>query len=277
VYYYGARYYDPRISIFVSVDPLAEQTMEPYLYTGNNPIMFTDPTGMSKDGIDNDYLLDENNKIIGVHYNNNKDRYFKKSNKSSTSQEFNFKDGSTHYGEEVSVNFSIIEIYNEVEGNAGHTGIAFDGNVYSYYPISDSGDYPGAVYGDDLGQVTHSQTEFRNKYPLANSFFIKASLDQKDALVSDISNRNNFLNKSNENYVFHSNNCTTNASNHLINTGILSLDSHRKRPGRYNSMLKSNNEVSSHIIMESSLWRTAKQNVSLSLNDVTFNGKRIKK
>ena len=48
MYYYGARYYDPRISIFVSVDPLAEQTMEPYLYTGNNPIMFTDPTGMSK-------------------------------------------------------------------------------------------------------------------------------------------------------------------------------------------------------------------------------------
>ena len=49
MYYYGARYYDPRISIFVSVDPLAEQTMEPYLYTGNNPIMFTDPTGMSKE------------------------------------------------------------------------------------------------------------------------------------------------------------------------------------------------------------------------------------
>ena len=48
MYYYGARYYDPRISIFVSVDPLAEETMEPYLYTGNNPIMFTDPTGQYK-------------------------------------------------------------------------------------------------------------------------------------------------------------------------------------------------------------------------------------
>lgn len=35
--------------IFISVDPLAEETMEPYLYTGNNPIMFTDPTGMSKE------------------------------------------------------------------------------------------------------------------------------------------------------------------------------------------------------------------------------------
>ena len=51
MYYYGARYYDPRISIFVSVDPLAEQTMEPYLYTGNNPIMFTDPTGMAPEDI----------------------------------------------------------------------------------------------------------------------------------------------------------------------------------------------------------------------------------
>ena len=52
MYYYGARYYDPRISIFVSVDPLAEQTMEPYLYTGNNPIMFTDPTGMAGEKVD---------------------------------------------------------------------------------------------------------------------------------------------------------------------------------------------------------------------------------
>ena len=52
MYYYGARYYDPRFSIFVSVDPLAEQTMQPYLYVGNNPIMFTDPTGMEAENYD---------------------------------------------------------------------------------------------------------------------------------------------------------------------------------------------------------------------------------
>lgn len=46
--------YHVRIDIFVSVDPLAEQTMEPYIYTGNNPIMFTDPTGMSKEGLEHD-------------------------------------------------------------------------------------------------------------------------------------------------------------------------------------------------------------------------------
>src|SRR5690554_6073174 len=59
MYYYGARYgvyaersrSNPRISIFVSVDPLAEKTMEPYLYAGNNPMRYTDPTGMSKDDI----------------------------------------------------------------------------------------------------------------------------------------------------------------------------------------------------------------------------------
>ncbi len=48
-YYYGARYYDPRISIWLSVDPLAEQTMTPYQYTYQNPINLVDPTGMAGD------------------------------------------------------------------------------------------------------------------------------------------------------------------------------------------------------------------------------------
>ncbi len=46
--YYGARYYDPAISIFLSVDPLAEQfpAWNPYHYVHNNPINLIDPTGM---------------------------------------------------------------------------------------------------------------------------------------------------------------------------------------------------------------------------------------
>ena len=47
LYYYGARYYDPRISLFISVDPLAEETMTPYQYTYQNPIRFIDPDGRS--------------------------------------------------------------------------------------------------------------------------------------------------------------------------------------------------------------------------------------
>lgn len=47
LYYYGARYYDPRISIWVSVDPMAEEAPEwtPYRYCFQNPINFIDPTG----------------------------------------------------------------------------------------------------------------------------------------------------------------------------------------------------------------------------------------
>src|SRR5690554_4232750 len=54
MYYYGARYYDPRISIFVSVDPLAEQFTgwTPYHYVHQNPINLIDPTGMSAEDYD---------------------------------------------------------------------------------------------------------------------------------------------------------------------------------------------------------------------------------
>ena len=47
LYYYGARYYSPRESIWLSVDPLAEKfpNVSPYAYALNNPIVLTDPDG----------------------------------------------------------------------------------------------------------------------------------------------------------------------------------------------------------------------------------------
>lgn len=46
LYYYGARYYDPRTSVFYGVDPLAEKTGTPYQYCYQNPILFVDKNGM---------------------------------------------------------------------------------------------------------------------------------------------------------------------------------------------------------------------------------------
>ncbi|MFV0531697.1 MAG: RHS repeat-associated core domain-containing protein [Flavobacteriales bacterium] len=59
LYYYGARYYNPRISLWLSVDPLAEQTMTPYQYTYQNPVRFVDPTGMKGD----DWYEDEQGNV----------------------------------------------------------------------------------------------------------------------------------------------------------------------------------------------------------------------
>ena len=49
MYYYGARYYEPRLSLWISVDPLAEKFCHAsgYVYSFNNPIIFVDPNGES--------------------------------------------------------------------------------------------------------------------------------------------------------------------------------------------------------------------------------------
>jgi len=58
LYYYGARYYNPRTSVWLSVDPLAEVQPDktPYHFVSNNPISRVDPTGM----LDHEYDKDGN-------------------------------------------------------------------------------------------------------------------------------------------------------------------------------------------------------------------------
>mgnify|MGYP001600812842 CR=1 FL=1 len=50
LYYYGARYYDPRLGRFISADtivpePFNPQALNRYSYCANNPIIYTDPSG----------------------------------------------------------------------------------------------------------------------------------------------------------------------------------------------------------------------------------------
>ncbi len=51
LYYYGARWYDQNTGRFLTRDPLGAdvsdpQTMNPYAYVSNNPLGYTDPTGL---------------------------------------------------------------------------------------------------------------------------------------------------------------------------------------------------------------------------------------
>ena len=47
MYYYGARYYEPKLSLWMSVDPFAEKARDisPYVYCNQNPIIMFDPDG----------------------------------------------------------------------------------------------------------------------------------------------------------------------------------------------------------------------------------------
>ncbi len=47
-YYYGARFYDPRIASFLTQDPVREYINQ-YAYVGWNPMRYTDPTGATWD------------------------------------------------------------------------------------------------------------------------------------------------------------------------------------------------------------------------------------
>lgn len=63
-YDFGARLYDSRLGRWMSIDPLAKEApgWTPYRYGFNNPIRYTDPTGMFEvDGKD-DWIYDKQNK-----------------------------------------------------------------------------------------------------------------------------------------------------------------------------------------------------------------------
>ena len=46
--YFGARYYDAKTSLWLSVDPLVEKTLTSYTYCTNNPINLIDPDGQEE-------------------------------------------------------------------------------------------------------------------------------------------------------------------------------------------------------------------------------------
>src|SRR5690606_489003 len=71
LYYAGARYYDPKVSIWLSVDPLAEKypNWNTYAYTFQNPINFIDPDGREGRAVLDDFLIDPPKKISDYNYN----------------------------------------------------------------------------------------------------------------------------------------------------------------------------------------------------------------
>ncbi|MCT7905269.1 Cell wall-associated polypeptide CWBP200 [Candidatus Ornithobacterium hominis] len=116
LYYYGARYYDAKTSIFLNVDPMAEKTMTPYAYTNNNPIMLIDPTGMvgeRADHIDVRKNKDGSYTVVGGVANTDKNVYVVDEKGQRTGQilgqmlteySFHYDDGSAVTGSNINLN-----------------------------------------------------------------------------------------------------------------------------------------------------------------------------
>ena len=81
MYYYGARYYEPRVSLWISTDPLEDDypMFTSYCFVNNNPLIFIDPKGMDSyytmDGV---YLGDDKKKTQYVFAVRNEDYRFDK-------------------------------------------------------------------------------------------------------------------------------------------------------------------------------------------------------
>ena len=63
--YFGARYYDADLSIWLSVDPMSDKypSLSPYCYTANNPVVLVDPNGMEFDEATDKYVQKLENEI----------------------------------------------------------------------------------------------------------------------------------------------------------------------------------------------------------------------
>jgi RHS repeat-associated protein len=102
LYYYGARYYDPRTSVWISVDPLAEITpnLSSYVYCKNNPVNFIDPDGrFSSELISNISRFFHGGNKNGPSYNTGHgDWGYNRLDSKDENPTMNFHDGNNHNG-----------------------------------------------------------------------------------------------------------------------------------------------------------------------------------
>lgn len=150
-YYYGARYYDPKVSVWLSVDPLASSFphQSPYAFTDNNPVNLVDPTGMSAESpwiydqqADGSYQRRE-----GVE-NDGGENFHTYNNNDGTTSYYNQSEGTFVTVDNSETTQKVNEVRSEPETRLGSLGIGVNFEVM--YPGSMTDDGEPAGYGLSL-------------------------------------------------------------------------------------------------------------------------------
>ena len=197
LYYYGARYYDPRTSVWQSVDPLAEKYphISSFGYCGNNPIKHIDPDGRK-------YVnFDENGSYTGATNDNWFHNLFVGSKgrildaKGNVTKNFSFADPDQDVKDIQSgvINKLVVVQEKDVQTMMTNSGALDEANRTSNKPLSERYDYINKE-GKGGGKMDFSYTQIPDTYPGASNNPLSAP-SSMIFLVGDVAhNQMNFGN-----------------------------------------------------------------------------------
>ena len=136
--YYGARYYNPDINIWLSIDPLSDKypSMSPYMYCAGNPVIFIDP-----DGRRIDHFFNRQGQFVGSTPTGNKIMITSASNMNDVNSNNSESLSSFLYNSNVSQDVrssaakNILNHYSGTVGVTGNVGLGVHKNKYvpAYY------------------------------------------------------------------------------------------------------------------------------------------------
>ncbi|WP_372472726.1 RHS repeat domain-containing protein [Capnocytophaga sp. ARDL2] len=120
MYYYGARYFDPRLSVFISVDPLAEEFVgwTPYHYVHQNPANLIDPDGRNAKAVvkGNTIIVKTTIYIRGYNATAKKAKSIENGIKSFWGKNFTYKDKETNKIYKVVFDINVKPLPTDKEG-----------------------------------------------------------------------------------------------------------------------------------------------------------------
>jgi RHS repeat-associated protein len=149
LYYFGARFYNPVTSLWLSVDPLVEETMDAYGYVHQNPITMVDPDGK--------FPIPVHTKMIDLAFKNLNIfsalfGFFKRDIKYGAGLIADIK-----YMNKASVHFDGLENHNQIQARWKELNTIIRNNINNIDTLNISFGGPDAI---KLGTDMHSVADF---------------------------------------------------------------------------------------------------------------------